>query len=360
MGDSTVAYCYEVEKVPGYVAPLIFLYLVLMDAGKGWSQTHAFFAIMGGFMLFVDGKPSYVLMRNEDTKFAPSLRDLKSIDFYFESDIKPITKEEIEDKSKADTLSKGLVVLQTGWFTLQCMSRLVEHLPLTELELVTVGFAVLSLVTYIFWWYKPHNVQCAFPVHDMVSTPEGRPTVDGGGEGEGKSENAGAAGNGDTLVSTPFVWRHLGHFVDTLFGHDHRHKFWHAMTVPTMFSGSLERRDTIIVGLIATIVATVFGAIHCVAWSFQFGSTTEQFLWRLSALAITCLPSPLWVLTTTVGSGRKLPVWLSVLLRVVGYTGTFLYIVARVILLVLAFLSLKSLPPGAYKTVTWTTLIPHI
>ena len=55
-------------------------------------------------MFFVDGKSSYVLMRNEDTKFAPGLRDLKSIDFYFESGIRPITKKEVEDKSKADTL----------------------------------------------------------------------------------------------------------------------------------------------------------------------------------------------------------------------------------------------------------------
>ena len=270
-------------------------------------------------MLFVDGKPSYVLMRNEDTKFAPRLRDLKSIDFYFESGIKPITKEEIEDKSKADTLSKGLVALQTGWFTLQCMSRLVQHLPLTELELVTVGFAVLSLVTYILWWNKPLNVQCAFPVDNMVSTLEGQPTVEGGDEGEG--ENAGGAGMGDTLTSVSFVWRHLGRFVDLFFGHHHHHKFWHAMTVPIMFSGSLEHRDTIIGGLIATIVATVFGAIHCIAWSFQFGSATEQFLWRLSSLAITCLPWPLWVLTTTIGSRRKLPVWLSVL-RTVSYICT--------------------------------------
>ena len=310
---------------------------------------------MGGFILFVDGKPPYVLMRNEDTRLAPRLRELKSIDFYFESGIKPITKKEIEDKSKADTLSKGLVVLQTGWFTLQCMSRLVEHLPLTELELVTVGFAVLSLVTYVLWWNKPLNVQCAFPVHNMVSTLEEQPKVEGGGEGEG--ENAGGAGMGSRA---DFVWRHLGRFVDSLFGHDHRHKYWHAMTVPTMFSGSLERRDTIIVGLIATIVATVFGAIHCIAWSFQFGSATEQLLWRLSSLAITCLPWPLWVLTTTIGSRRKLPVWLSVLLRTVGYTGTFLYVLARIVLLVLAFLSLKSLPPGAYRTVNWTTFIPHI
>jgi hypothetical protein len=36
------------------------------------------------------------------------------------------------------------------------------------------------------------------------------------------------------------------------------------------------------------------------------------------------------------------------------------YVVARITLLVLAFTSLRSLPPEAYQTVRWTTFIPHI
>ena len=39
---------------------------------------------------------------------------------------------------------------------------------------------------------------------------------------------------------------------------------------------------------------------------------------------------------------------------------TILYILARAVTLVLAFKSLRELPPGAYETVHWTTLIPHI
>ena len=37
-----------------------------------------------------------------------------------------------------------------------------------------------------------------------------------------------------------------------------------------------------------------------------------------------------------------------------------LYILARVFTLVLAFTSLRELPPGAFDTVHWTTFIPHI
>ena len=37
-----------------------------------------------------------------------------------------------------------------------------------------------------------------------------------------------------------------------------------------------------------------------------------------------------------------------------------LYILARAVTLILAFTSLRDLPPGAYETVHWTTFIPHV
>ena len=37
-----------------------------------------------------------------------------------------------------------------------------------------------------------------------------------------------------------------------------------------------------------------------------------------------------------------------------------LYIIARVVTLVLAFTSLRDLPPGAREAVHWTTFIPHV
>ena len=41
-------------------------------------------------------------------------------------------------------------------------------------------------------------------------------------------------------------------------------------------------------------------------------------------------------------------------------SGAILYIIAWVVTLVLAFMSLRDLPPGAYKTIHWTTFIPHV
>jgi len=39
-----------------------------------------------------------------------------------------ITEKDIQDRSKGDALSKGLVVTQTLWFIAQCVSRRVQNL----------------------------------------------------------------------------------------------------------------------------------------------------------------------------------------------------------------------------------------
>ena len=65
-----------------------------------------------------------------------------------------ITEEEINDRSKGDALSKTLVLGQTSWFIVQCISRWAEGLVTTELELATLAFAALNGFMYFFWWNK--------------------------------------------------------------------------------------------------------------------------------------------------------------------------------------------------------------
>ena len=141
---------------------------------QGWSTTHGFFVIMGGFHLFE--RDSIETSNNDKAilhdKDIP-LRPLAACDLYddindymhqsiradidFTSFTVP-TKEEIEDKGKSDWLAKSLVLLQTSWFVMQCIARAVDHLPVTHLEIVTLAYAAMNFVIYIFWWNKPLNV----------------------------------------------------------------------------------------------------------------------------------------------------------------------------------------------------------
>lgn len=60
--------------------------------------------------------------------------------------------------------------------------------------------------------------------------------------------------------------------------------------VATFYAGKLTAKEMRLAYFIASGIAALFGAIHCIAWSFDFPSQTEQFLWHVSSIAITCLP----------------------------------------------------------------------
>ncbi|CAA7268754.1 unnamed protein product [Cyclocybe aegerita] len=117
---------------------------------RGWTIAHGFFLVMGGFHLYDCEKDLGVL----SVQRFNSLIESNTIDFP-----SALTREDIEDKSKADGLSKGITIIQTSWFVLQCIARGVQKLPLTELEVVTLALASLNALIYGLWWNKPLDVQ---------------------------------------------------------------------------------------------------------------------------------------------------------------------------------------------------------
>jgi hypothetical protein len=140
------------------------------------------------------------------------------------------------------------------------------------------------------------------------------------------------------------------------------------------------------------IISMLFGLIHCLGWSLVFLSGTERFIWRLSAVIISALP----VLVLCSYSIHLFAAFILKLLRAgniiertpfdshslrlnlfvdwvampaqrfrmaiwwIFVVLVPIYLLARTALLVEAFFSLRSLPPGAYSVVTWTEYIPHI
>jgi len=110
---------------------------------------------MGGFVLEEPGKPLTTL---HPQRFHDLLVE-GQIDFL------NILEADIQDHSKADWLSKLVVVLQVSWFIVQCIARGVSlGLKLTELEVVTLAFGSLNAAMYFFWWYKPLDVKRPFRI----------------------------------------------------------------------------------------------------------------------------------------------------------------------------------------------------
>ena len=115
--------------------------------------------------------------------------------------------------------------------------------------------------------------------------------------------------------------------------------------------------------LSTSIIATVFGAIHCAGWFFPFLTKLETISWRICCAIITGVP--LTMSLTRVGKmlANRWEIqakWLRTPFAVVVYMMVLIYVLARLGLLVLALSSLRGLPPGAYYVVSWSSFIPHM
>jgi hypothetical protein len=60
------------------------------------------------------------------------------------------------------------------------------------------------------------------------------------------------------------------------------------LRVPTFYSPPDEDRYT--AGVVGLCISIVFGAIHCIAWSFHFATLPERWAWRISAILVSGLP----------------------------------------------------------------------
>jgi len=374
----------------------------------GWTRTHAFFLIMGGFTLHEGGKPVRIM----------EARDLEELWEAGKIKWPTVTKEEIEDRSKGDYLSKTIVLFQTTWFVGQCIARGAYGLTVTELEVVTVAFASLTGVVYYLWWDKPLDVRCSIPV-DLLDGLLGEIARDIEKEGTGlqklvspkvsaeeiteRDENV--VVNPNTLPTTPIqvdtstpdpAPTRIQRFRDfrrsaceergSLFGLGYvfiglpLKRFFHAfydmsdcktlgnksLRVPTFYSSyndddPNDDKPTVP----AVCVATVFGAIHCIAWSFHFATMQERWVWRISAILVSGLPIPivLFALGFDVTVEENRTVWRkpgNICFGLLLILSISLYLIARIVLLVLPFMALRALAPDAYVQLDWVSFLPHI
>lgn len=111
-------------------------------------------------------------------------------------------------------------------------------------------------------------------------------------------------------------------------------------------------------------MASAFGAIHCAGWSLHFPSKIELQIWRISSLSITCIPLIDIVLGAVLDNKTRqegiLKFLFSEVLRLAFYASFPIYLGARLLLLTVAFTTLRNLPPGALAIVKWTSFIPHV
>lgn len=117
----------------------------------------------------------------------------------------------------------------------------------------------------------------------------------------------------------------------------------------------------------------IYGGLHLLAWNSPFTSYAQRILWRVSAIGISAsfiAPLVLRLLLFTTLALRFLLVPKGLVEVVMGTPWKlflaafiplfFLYLVARVYLVVECFISFAYLPEDVFKQPTWTYYFPHI
>ncbi|KAF4610988.1 hypothetical protein D9613_006714 [Agrocybe pediades] len=348
-----------------------------------WTNTHGFFLQMGGFVLYQEGIAHQVLGWHT------------LLEYYSQGRINlcRITEQSINDHSKADGFGKGIALVQTLWFIIQCVARFSdERLVLTELELLTAALAVLSLIMYLLWWYKPFKAETPVSITLLepnswhpAEAPVTQNTQDQGILKAPKKTLSLPKLVRKVFISAPYAVgkRMLDRILDLVTEHgvrvptgpgdplDHRNAR-STMKAPTFYSLSARSPLVDLKMMCACFsAAALFGAIHCVGWSekIRFPSYAASLLWRISSAYITG-STPVWIFLVVFDYATRVSQPGTLLHRVYYvvwrgfYVTSFLtipfYFMARVTLLFLSFLQLRNLPQGALDNVEWAHVIPFI
>ncbi|KAI0041635.1 hypothetical protein FA95DRAFT_673885 [Auriscalpium vulgare] len=289
-----------------------------------WTIRHGFFIIMGGYHFYEGGKPVH------------PLDWWTVVDLVKAGNLILPAEEDIQALGQADALSKGLAVLQTMWFVVQCIARRAAGLPITQLEVVTLAYTTITFAMYVAWWSKPLNV--GGRIHFVGKLPARR---------KGRPQNG---------------WVHLVNLV--IGDQDYEVDMRSASCVPAFFGGPTGN-EHIHADAVSLFMATIFGAIHSAAWRYAFPSLTEAIVWRVSSATITALPGLLclyllWELSPCGDSHRVYFANRNTVFMLFTIPFGAVYVLTRLILLTLAFTTLRSLPFAAYRSIPWAQIIPHL
>ncbi|KIK61493.1 hypothetical protein GYMLUDRAFT_166351 [Collybiopsis luxurians FD-317 M1] len=339
---------------------------------KGWTVSHGFFVLMGGFARYRGDRLVCVLTYN----------GLNSREKEF---VSGMLEREIKDRSHRDGLGKLIAVWQTTWFIVQLLARLAQRLPITELEIMTVAFAAMNVLVYFFWWNKPLGVSCHIRIQDeSAAAPE--PQIDqmtlfpdemdqrkqvqqtvisivknvseylceswGDFLSDYSTEWDTIRIAGIVLIS-PF-WLPIYLFKILIFAKDTGSGDKIPSFVRTPHLEPLKQQDQ----YIAYGAAILFGAIHCAAWTFAFPSAVERVCWRIASVIVTCVP--LYMIFAVWNHMRRHSFESESTVHYIGLVVSIAYVLARLALIVLPLLALQDLPPLAFETVEWISFVPHI
>lgn len=123
------------------------------------------------------------------------------------------------------------------------------------------------------------------------------------------------------------------------------------------------------VPLSAMVMSAIYGGVHLSAWNWVFPTSAEKLAWKISCLTVTsALPvfffglGVAMFITFEVYSATNKDVIESKLFKMgLGMLGLIVVAscVARVFIIVEAFMSIRRVPIGVFISPTWLQMVPH-
>ncbi|KAH8843635.1 hypothetical protein MCOR07_005734 [Pyricularia oryzae] len=354
-----------------------------------WTMRHAFFADMGGIM---------IAPRRSEHLFPVDAHQLAHLVRLGHLGRPRIPPDDIRAVNKADGLARVVTMGQMAWFCVNCVGRYAQGLSICPLELETLCFILCTTHTFFFWYHKPLD-----PVRAVILAADS--TLD---------EICGPFRRHAPYKNTPLdfikpppdpkslmvpFWFGFKVVFDHKSMRDHnplpstsstsislgtpRKQYDKAHRMPKTTIANSEITPPGGMSWPLTIYLLVFQLMYyglhiIVGYQISFPTHADLVLWEVSnivdmvliAIFVIALGLGTYFLpligrvafggrtpSTVMEAAELLPFWAKVLVHAPFVLG---YIVARLLGLIEAAISLRALSSSVYSDVIWSNFIPHM
>jgi len=297
-----------------------------------------------------------------------------------------LSMEGIRDKSKNDTATKLIALVEVSWFVVACIMRAAHALPISQLESMTLSYIPLFFITYFFWWSKPKDIRSPSIVDLPMMTSEQRHTFDSMAVSN-KFDNEGSKDQvtyWNVWYLTPRVFekeeeeqtlQKLGakaaekaaQVVADRAEKDHKEASNPESQLSTQTMEDIEiqlPKERVVahwdprlyrskIWPLICVFGISFGVLHLSCWNTIFPSTFEMWLWRGSAFA-SILSMLIFM------HFEKVVLHWNGVLTIISIVSPGVYFLSRILMMGEVFAALRAEAPAVYDTYEVSTYWAHL
>jgi hypothetical protein len=231
--------------------------------GAKWTLAHCYFANMGGFM-YIAGEERLLdtaqQLAEDHTCVYPEIK-----------------KEDIEDKSKQDWLAKLFAALQILQLIFSIITRHIQGVHFSQLETVTLSFAICGVLIYCTYFHKPQKIEQAIELKNYTPVPNDATQIRANDtQFPARFSSVQFDKSYDSFWAIMLNKQPTPKKPDSL-------KYQKAPRIPNdnipIYKGNNDIHPAV---YLLALASGLFGAIHAIAWQFEFPTEVEKLLWKIS------------------------------------------------------------------------------